>query len=72
MTELIDHCPACGVSWVGDPIPEAVREHYGGATHYRREIAVYSLDLDRTTHYHCPDCGTEFPRQDPPLGGEGR
>lgn len=58
----LDTCPICGVSWVGDPIPETHRQHYGGATHFRRLIAMYDVTLDCTTQWKCPDCLTLWDR----------
>jgi hypothetical protein len=56
--ERIDACPHCGVSLIGEPIPEKWRdEYYGGSTHYRREIGIVDRERDRTTHFQCPDCG---------------
>ncbi len=54
------NCPHCGVSLLGNPIPEADREHYGAATHWKREIGIYDMDLDRTVKYRCPDCSGEW------------
>lgn len=55
--ERIDHCPHCKTSLIGEPIPEKDRHHFGGSTHFRREIAIYDRDRDETTHFRCPDCG---------------
>jgi len=55
-------CPSCGASWLGEPIPEASRAVNGGATHYRRCIAVYNRDEDRTVGWACPDCRQVFAR----------
>lgn len=57
MTEA-DHCPACGVSLIGEPIPEELRRSgfYGDSTHWRRDIAIYDRDRDQTVAYQCPDC----------------
>lgn len=57
MRERIDNCPHCKVSLIGEPIPEADREVFGSATHFRREIGIYSLEEDRCVHNQCPDCG---------------
>lgn len=51
------HCAKCGSDWLGTPIPEEHREHYGESTHFSRRIALYSRDEDRTVGYKCPDCG---------------
>lgn len=49
-----DHCPNCGSNQLGQMIPEAHREAYGGATHFRRTVGYY--DRDMTLFYFCPDC----------------
>ena len=56
------NCPKCGVSWIGDPIPANIAEHYSG-THFRREIGHVSWSRDRVTHYQCPDCHALFDRE---------
>lgn len=58
----LSRCPACGADWQGDEIPATHREHFGGKTHYRRLIAVYDRDKDRTVAWRCPDCKEEWPR----------
>lgn len=60
-----DNCPACGVSWIGDEIPIANREFYGGATHSRRVIGVEYWHgspehYDGVSEYQCPDCKARF------------
>ena len=57
-----DNCPSCGTSLLDKPIPEADREAYGGSTHFRRVIGVYSRELDVTVAWRCPDCGYEEKR----------
>ena len=57
-----ERCPHCDADFQDEPIPEKDREAYGGHTHFSRLIAVYSRELDRTTHYRCPDCGKDIPR----------
>lgn len=61
-------CPACGISWQGEEIPEKDREMFGG-DHFSRVIGVeYSYDVpskyryDGLSEYHCPDCGARFSR----------
>lgn len=49
------NCPHCGVSLLGDPIPDDIKEHYAG-THWKRELGIYDWDKDRTVAYECPDC----------------
>jgi predicted RNA-binding Zn-ribbon protein involved in translation (DUF1610 family) len=58
----LDACPKCGKSWIGDPIPETHREHFGGATHFRRVIAIYDRDKDSTVAWRCPDCLEQWER----------
>lgn len=57
-----DNCPHCNVSWLGEKIPEQDREKFGNATHFKREIGIYSLRRDMTIAWKCPDCGTYFDR----------
>jgi hypothetical protein len=51
-----DTCPNCKANLVGEPIPEESREAYGGKTHFRRVIGLYSRERDRTVAWRCPDC----------------
>lgn len=55
-------CPRCGADWTGDPIPETHREHFGGATHFRRVIAHYDRERDCCVGFQCPDCHFLFDR----------
>lgn len=57
------YCPACGSDLRGEPVPEKSREDYGGITHFRRVIAVYSWEQDRTVAWRCPDCDHEEKRE---------
>ena len=57
----IDNCPACGVSWIGEPIKNP--EFFGGASYFHREIGVEILgEYDGIDHWLCPDCGAKFDR----------
>lgn len=69
------HCPHCHADLRGENIyehflskyqdeAEAKRATgmYGGDGYFYRTIAVYSLERDRTTHYRCPDCHSEWDR----------
>lgn len=56
------NCPMCGSNWVQGEISEDKKHLYAG-TFFSRVIGVYNLEHDRTTHYQCPDCKTEFGRQ---------
>lgn len=53
----MDQCPKCGNSWIGEPIPANIRQHYGNHTHFKREIGVEIQGKgDRIDYYFCPDC----------------
>lgn len=57
-----DNCPKCGVSLIGDPIPEMYLIHYGGSTHWRREIGLEYPELyDGVWEWQCPDCDHTWP-----------
>jgi hypothetical protein len=63
----MDNCPNCKSSWIGEPIPEVLRQHYGDETHWRREINIdggYMGIYDGIVAVICPDCKEEFPRND--------
>ena len=53
---MTDTCPHCGVSLIGDPIPENMREYYSPPYHWRRELGQYDTELDRVVEWMCPDC----------------
>jgi predicted nucleic acid-binding Zn ribbon protein len=58
-----DNCPACNASWVGASIPEKDREHFGGATRFRRIIGVEVLgEYDGISAWECPDCKAQWNR----------
>lgn len=58
-----DKCPHCKVSLVGKPIPKKMRRDYAPPYYWRREIALYDRDLDRTVGFQCPDCGETWKRE---------
>jgi predicted RNA-binding Zn-ribbon protein involved in translation (DUF1610 family) len=60
---MTDNCPNCGSSWLGEEIPERIREHYSAPFRWRREVRIEPLGYDRWTHAKCPDCGAEFARE---------
>ena len=67
-----DSCPNCDVSFIGDPIPKDIVEHYAG-THWRREIGIDGGRLgiyDGIVAYKCPDCDYYFPRDNSSWGLE--
>lgn len=33
-----DKCPKCGITWIGEPIPEEYRENDGEKTNYQANI----------------------------------
>lgn len=52
----MDNCAKCGVSFIGEPIPEDIVDQYAG-THWRREIGIEILgEYDGVLHWKCPDC----------------
>ena len=53
------NCPHCNVSLLDEPIPEDSKQHYHG-NYFKREIGWYDIDIDRTTHFICPDCGEKI------------
>jgi hypothetical protein len=61
-TSDLTNCPGCGASWQGDPIPETSRKNFGGATHFKRQVAIYSREEDMTIAWMCPDCKRTFDR----------
>jgi len=58
----ISHCPVCGSSWQGEPIPEKSQYLFGGSKFFGRVIAISSRRQDRTIAYQCPDCHTCWDR----------
>lgn len=65
MSRRFDHCPHCGVSLLGDPIPEEYRAYYGSTTHYRREIMIEIPEVyDGGLYFQCKDCGGAWHRWD--------
>ena len=61
--EYAKFCPGCGVSWQGNPIPEASQEAFGGHTHFSRLIGIeVQGSYDGVSYWKCPDCATVFDR----------
>lgn len=59
----LDNCPHCGVSLIGDPIPEKDRHHFGKETHFRREVGIEIWGAyDGILYWQCPDCGGSWHR----------
>ena len=68
----MDNCPKCGVSWIGEEIPEKNR-HLFEATHWKREIGIdggYIGIYDGIVALFCPDCKEFIPRNDSPWALE--
>lgn len=72
-----DNCPGCGVSLIGDPIPEKhlhLYNPYGWDTekqgpyphrHFRREIGIELRGLgDCVAYWQCPECKHAWHRYD--------
>jgi len=57
-----NHCPHCGVSLKGAPIPPE-SQHLYGATHFGREKVQKGLRDRDESWYVCPDCGKSWERK---------
>lgn len=60
------YCAKCNADWQAEAIPaEYIAKGYyaPGSTHYSRRIAQYSMELDRTVGWKCPDCGDTVGRE---------
>lgn len=57
-------CPKCHTSLIGQPIYQSGKPspEHGGATHFSRAIACVDRELDRATHWLCPDCCHKWDR----------
>jgi predicted RNA-binding Zn-ribbon protein involved in translation (DUF1610 family) len=78
MTDNHGTCPYCGSDMNGESIWQTFFDKYGdeqkadetaalyGATRtqgrWGRRIGLYSMELDRTVAWKCPDCGDEWDR----------
>lgn len=51
-------CPHCGLSLVDQPIPEDLREFYGGRKFFSSLMMQLSLLFDRVLAFSCPYCKT--------------
>lgn len=61
---LMDNCPHCKVSLLGDPIPEESREHYSPPYFWRREIGREDPEkYDGVWEWLCPDCEGTWPSE---------
>lgn len=61
----LSNCPACGVTLIGNPIPEELRKEYANRKHFTRLIECMDWTTKKLNGYECPDCG-EFFRNDHP------
>lgn len=59
----IEYCPHCNGNLRGDKIPEDIAHYYSG-THWSRKIGIYSIGLDRTVEWECPDCMGRWKREE--------
>ena len=58
----VDNCPHCGVSLIGEEIPEDIRQHYSPPYVWRREIGMeYPEKYDGIWEWKCPDCEKTWP-----------
>lgn len=51
-----EFCPHCGADIIGDEIPIEIRNNYKPPYYWRRKIGITDIELDRITHWQCPDC----------------
>lgn len=56
----MNNCPLCGVSWIGNPIPDDLKKENGNRSHFSRLVQVLDWKSKRITGHECPDCGEEF------------
>lgn len=63
-----DKCPKCGVTWIGEPIPEKDREYFGDSTNFQANImgVEYAYPhperYDGVSEYQCMVCKTRWGR----------
>ena len=53
-------CPSCKADLDGGSIPEAHHKYYSPPYRWRRTIAIYDYEKDRTVAWGCPDCEHEW------------
>lgn len=57
----LSNCPNCGVSLIGDKIPDDIA-HYYSSSFYKREIGIEDpLVYDGIIAWKCPDCKYQWP-----------
>jgi len=60
--DLIE-CPKCRSDLKGEPIPEDLKEQYGGSNYYSKLIAIEIPELyDGVSFWKCPFCKTTWDR----------
>jgi hypothetical protein len=62
MKRPVELCPFCKADLIGEPIPKNMWDNYNPPYYWKRKIAIYSLELDRTVRWKCPDCHGEWER----------
>lgn len=68
----MNKCPKCGSSWIGEEIPENIKQFYSG-THWKREIGIDGGHMgiyDGEVAYKCPDCQEYVPTSNAPWAIE--
>lgn len=56
----LNNCPVCGVTLLGNLIPEDLRREYNNRQHYTRLVECWDWKANKLTGYECPDCGEFF------------
>lgn len=70
-------CPECGITWIGDEIPEEHRELYGDKQHFMANIMGVEYgypspeQYDGISEWKCTGCGTRWGRWTHKILGEG-
>lgn len=57
---MLDTCPHCQASWIGNPIPPQHQEAYGNNTHFNDAIALRCRESYEVVAWECPDCHSRF------------
>jgi len=64
MSNSPENCPLCGVSLLGDPIPQDELKWHGDSTHWKREIGIERPEIyDGVFEWKCPDCLQTWPSE---------
>lgn len=55
------NCPECGVSWIGNPIPDDLKKEYNNRSHFTKLVAVPAKNnFSKIVAYECPGCEFNF------------